>query len=121
MLEIDLDHQDAKQLVAVANFVGEEIAAAFGGCPQAEKLSLLTLDRILVVRAEGEVVADETIGLIPVGGGLGEAVGAHHIDDVGAGALADFCELAVGCRASRFVAGVLEGGLQDGQASENGG
>ncbi|MNZ13559.1 hypothetical protein D3C78_304620 [compost metagenome] len=66
-------------------------------------------------------MADETIGLIPVGGGLGEAVGAHHIDDVGAGALADFCELAVGCRASRFVAGVLEGGLQDGQASENGG
>ncbi|MNP87546.1 hypothetical protein D3C76_1885130 [compost metagenome] len=52
MLEIDLDHQDAEQLFAVANFVGEEIAAAFGGCPQAEKLGLLTLDRILVVRAE---------------------------------------------------------------------
>ncbi|MOA08629.1 hypothetical protein D3C78_1284120 [compost metagenome] len=59
-------------------------------------------------------MADETVGLIPVGGGLSEAVWPHQVDDVGAGALADFGEPGVCRRAGRIVFEVLERAPQGG-------
>ncbi|MNO88937.1 hypothetical protein D3C76_804050 [compost metagenome] len=114
VFQVHLDHQHAEQPVALAHLAGEEVATPVRRRPQPEEPRQLAAQRFLVVGAEGEVVADEGVRLVPVGCGLGHAVREHQVDHVGAGAFTDFRQLAVG-RGLRFLAGGLLQGCPQGR------
>ncbi|KRV73434.1 hypothetical protein AO738_28125 [Pseudomonas citronellolis] len=119
VFQVQLDHQHAQQSVGIPDFAGEVVAAPVGGGAEAEEARRFTLDRVLVVGAEGEVAADEAVRLVPVGGGLGLPVGAHQVDDVGTGALADVRQAGVRRVPGFQVFGLPQGGSQRRQFAED--
>ncbi|MCY1398301.1 hypothetical protein D9M71_133300 [compost metagenome] len=96
VVQVHLHHQDADDPSRVPHGTCEEVTALARGGAQAEEAPLLAGQGFAEVRAEDEVAADETVGLVPVRRGQGEAGGAHQVDHVGPGVLTDLCQYAVG-------------------------
>ncbi|MNS81805.1 hypothetical protein D3C72_1155270 [compost metagenome] len=117
VVQVHLDHQDADDPLAVAHRAGEEVAALARGSAEAEEAPLLAGQGLTEIGAEGEIAADEAVGLIPVGGAEGQAGGAHQVDHVGAGFQPDFGQQAVGLG---LEAGVLRLGQQGAQGRQVG-
>ncbi len=111
MVEVDLDHQCAEVLLTVTHGGGKVVAALAGGGAETEEAPRAAGDGLAEIWAEGEIALDEGVGLFPVGGGQGLAVGVHQVDHVGAGLRADLIQQTVGA-----VAGALPVGLLQGQA-----
>ncbi len=118
VIQIDLDHQHAEHLVAVAHRRAEVVAALAGGGAEAEEAPKTPFHGLAEVGAEGEVAIDEAVFLVPVGSGQGVAVGRHQVDHVGAGLVAQALEQPVGVVADLGRV-LLQHGAQGGQVTED--
>ncbi|MNE04573.1 hypothetical protein D3C80_971100 [compost metagenome] len=85
MVQIDLDHQHADDVFAVAHGCGEKVAAFSRGGTQAEEAPEPAGDSLPEIRAKGEVTADEAVGFVPIGRGQGIAFHIHQVHDLCAG------------------------------------
>lgn len=119
VIKVDLDHQCADIVVVLVHWVGKVVTALAGRCTQAEEASQAPGQRFTKIRAKGEVAGDEAVGLVPVGGGQGDAAIIHQVDHVGTGLPLDARQQAIGGVQCGRVFGRVQGCAYTWKITEN--
>ncbi|RMT83547.1 hypothetical protein ALP39_04901 [Pseudomonas marginalis pv. marginalis] len=119
VVQVDLDHQHADDLVTLAHGSGEEVTAFGRRCTQAEKPPQAPGHGFAEVGAEREVAPDKTVLFVPVRGGEGLAGGVHQVHHFHAGLGGDVLEQQVGVDLVGADVRRVQHGAQGGQVAED--
>ncbi|MCY1390748.1 hypothetical protein D9M71_55710 [compost metagenome] len=119
MVQVDLDHQHADDVFAIAHRCSKEVAALARGGAQAEEAPEPASGSFSEIRAEGEVTADKTVGLVPVGGSQGIALHIHQVHDLCTGLGSDVLQQTVGIGQRLDLQGCGQHGTQGRQVAKD--